>query len=102
LIDTLFDFLDSWVYFFEDFVLFPGKVFDAVSLLVQLFQHSILALRDAMHPPKANRPASDIQKRDKIYQVAPHRIRIVARGAIGSGVRELVALYGSGEHREDR
>jgi hypothetical protein len=102
LIDVFLDFLHRRVQFFEDFALFPGKFFNTVGLLVQLFQHGILALRNAMHPPKANRPASDIQKGDKIYEVAPHRIRIVPRDAIGSAVVKLVALYGLREHREYR
>jgi hypothetical protein len=102
LIDSFFDFLNRRVQFFENFVLFPGKFFDAVGLLMQFLQHGILALRNAMHPPKANRPASDIQKGDKIYEVAPHRIRIVPRDAIGSAVVKLVALYGLREHREYR
>jgi len=59
-IDVLVDFLNRWVQFLQNFVLFPGKFFDAVGLPVQLFQHGVLALRNAMHPPKTNRPASDI------------------------------------------
>ena len=60
LIDAFFDFPHRWVQFFENFVLFLGKFFNAVGLLVQFFQHGILALRNPMHPPKTNRPASDI------------------------------------------
>jgi hypothetical protein len=44
LIDVLVDLLHRRMQFFEDFVFFPGKLFDAVRLLLQLFQHDVLAL----------------------------------------------------------
>jgi len=102
LIDALFDFLHRWMQFLENFALLPGKLFDAVGLLVQLFQHGVLSLRNAMHPPKTNRPACDIQKGDKIYQVTPHRIRIVPQAVIGSTLIRLGALYGLTKHHEYR
>jgi hypothetical protein len=52
-------------------------------------------LRNAMHPPKANRPASDIYKGDKIYQVVLHRYsnRASERNWLGRGkVRDALRL----------
>src|SRR5436190_14709705 len=69
--------------FFENLVFFSRQVFDASSLLLQFFEHRVLPLRNAVHPPKTNSPATDVDERKKVCQRVTHCIRIVSRHGIG-------------------
>jgi len=82
LIDAFFDFLNGGMQFLKNLVLFPRKFFDAAGLLVQFFEHRILALGDAIHPPKTNPPAANIKKANEGYDL-PHRTAIVFRCTSG-------------------
>jgi len=66
LIDAFFNFLNRRMQFFQNLMLFPREFFDAPGLLVQLFQHRVLSLRNAIHPPETNSPADQIEQADQI------------------------------------
>jgi hypothetical protein len=72
LIHIVFDACDLRVDLLDEIVLHLGELLDSTSLFSQLFEHSILARGNSMHPPKAEHPAAGVDHSEPLKGCSIH------------------------------